>query len=98
MAPPPRPPLSPPPSHHPNTPPPPPPHHLQTLDYNETAQTRTELRALKDVWDFKANVNYTHASWRTALWSEVETDKLEEENKGLLKLLRYAPLNPLVAW
>ena len=58
------------------------------MEYNETKATREELGALKRMWDFKANVANVFADWRTQLWNEVDTDALEDQNKGMAKNLR----------
>ena len=47
-----------------------------------------ELKLLKNLWDFKAMMLSVHGSWKSALWSEIQTDKLEDENRKLLKTLR----------
>lgn len=61
---------------------------LQVSKYPETQDTRIELRLLKGLWDSKAMVGSTYVDWRTALWSEINTEALDDENKVLLKHLR----------
>lgn len=61
---------------------------LQVSKYPETNDTRTEIRLLKLVWDFKALVLGTFASWNSQLWNDIKTDDLEDVNKNLLKNLR----------
>ncbi|CAM9107555.1 unnamed protein product [Discosporangium mesarthrocarpum] len=61
---------------------------LQVSKYPETQDTRTELRLLKGLWDFKAIVDSSYVDWRTALWSEIDTEALDDANKNILKQLR----------
>jgi len=61
---------------------------LQVSKYQETVDTRNELKLLKYVWDIKALVLGTFDSWNSLLWSEIKTDDLEDVNKNLLKNLR----------
>ncbi|RYG70338.1 hypothetical protein EON64_00425, partial [archaeon] len=61
---------------------------LQVSKYNETNDTRTELRLLKQVWDVKGMVLFTYESWNTQLWNDIKTEDLEDINKTLLKNLR----------
>jgi dynein heavy chain, axonemal len=63
---------------------------LQISKYPETHDTREELRLLKSLWDFKAMLTSTYGGWRTALWTQVDTEALDDENKGILKQLRKA--------
>ena len=61
---------------------------LQVSKYPETQDTRTELKLLKRLWDSKAMVGSTYIDWRTTLWSGINTEALDDENKLLLKQLR----------
>ena len=61
---------------------------LQVSKYQETTDTRTEIKLLKYVWDIKALVLGTFESWNSLLWSDIKTDDLEDVNKNLLKNLR----------
>jgi len=61
---------------------------LQVSKYQETADTRLELKLLKYVWDMKALILGTFESWNPQLWNDIKTDDLEDINKGLLKNLR----------
>lgn len=61
---------------------------LQVSKYPETQDTRTELRLLKGLWDTKSMVGNTYVKWRTALWSQINTEVLEDENRLLLRQLR----------
>lgn len=61
---------------------------LQVSKYTETQDTRTELRLLKGLWDTKSMVGSTYVKWRTALWNQINTEVLEDENRLLLRQLR----------
>ena len=61
---------------------------LQVSKYQETLDTRTELKLLKYVWDLKALVLGTFESWNPLLWNDIKTDDLEDISKNLLKNLR----------
>ncbi len=61
---------------------------LQQTSYPEIGETRTEIKYLKDLWDFKAMVLNIYSSWRTTLWIDVNTDDLEDQNKKLRKQLK----------
>jgi dynein heavy chain len=61
---------------------------LQISKYQETGDTRTELKLLKTVWDMKALILGTFESWNSQLWNDIKTDDLEDVNKMLLKNLR----------
>jgi dynein heavy chain len=61
---------------------------LNISKYSETGDSRNEIKHLKSVWDFKDMLHEVYESWKTGLWSEINTEKLEDENKRLLKQLR----------
>lgn len=61
---------------------------LQISKYQETGDTRVELKLLKTVWDMKALILGTFESWNSQLWNDIKTDDLEDVNKMLLKNLR----------
>jgi hypothetical protein len=44
--------------------------------YVETADTRVEVRLLKEVWDARGLVEHSFEKWKTALWKEIDTDSL----------------------
>ena len=56
--------------------------------FSETGQCRVQLKLLKTLWDFKSFVQFTYDSWKTALWSEVNTEVLEEANKKIMAELK----------
>lgn len=68
--------------------------------YPETADTRAELRLLKDVWDMKALNEASFDQWKTELWEKIDTDKLQEQTKKLQTAIRaIGSYNPLIkAW
>jgi dynein heavy chain len=61
---------------------------LQQSKYIEIGETNNEIKHLKAVWDFKDMLAAVYADWKTGLWSEVNTEALEDENKKILKQLR----------
>jgi dynein heavy chain, axonemal len=56
---------------------------LPVSRFNETGQCRQQLKLLKTLWDFKSLVHFTFDNWKTALWSEINTDILEDANKKI---------------
>jgi dynein heavy chain len=61
---------------------------LPVSKYPELPQTLMELRLLRALWDFKAMVMFTYDGWKRCAWDAVDTDKLESQNKTILKTLR----------
>mmetsp|Transcript_14602 Transcript_14602/g.45793 ORF Transcript_14602/g.45793 Transcript_14602/m.45793 type:complete len:4603 (+) Transcript_14602:85-13893(+) len=61
---------------------------LPVSKYPELPQTLMELRLLRALWDFKAMVMFTYDGWKRCDWDAVDTDKLESQNKTILKTLR----------
>ena len=61
---------------------------LQQSSYPEIGETRSEIKQLKSLWDFKAMVDLMSANWRTTRWEAVDTDDLEDQNKKLRKQLK----------
>jgi len=61
---------------------------LPVSKYPELPQTLMELRLLRALWDFKAMVMFTYDGWKRCAWDQVDTDKLESQNKTILKTLR----------
>ena len=61
---------------------------LQQTNYPEIGETRTEMKQLKSLWDFKAMVSLIYLSWRALLWRDVDTEDLEEQNKQIRKQLK----------
>lgn len=61
---------------------------LQQSSYPEIGETRTEIKQLKNLWDFKGMINMIYSDWKTTSWSEVDTDDLEDQNKKLRKQLK----------
>ena len=61
---------------------------LQETSYPEIGETRNEIKQLRNLWDFKAMVNSTYATWRKSLWKDVNTEDLEDQNKKVRKKLK----------
>ena len=68
--------------------------------FNETAQCRVQLKLLKTMWDFKGFVLSTYDAWKLALWSDINTELLEDSNKKMAaELKRVGDTGPMVkAW
>jgi dynein heavy chain len=73
---------------------------LPISKYNEMGQCRSQLKILKLLWDFKALVLATYDAWKTSLWSEINTETLEDANKKIsTELRRVGEANQIVkAW
>ncbi|CAN0055637.1 unnamed protein product [Heterosigma akashiwo] len=61
---------------------------LQVSKYPQTGDSRGEMVLLKQLWDFQGAVEFTYTDWQTALWSSLDTEALDDMNKGMLKNLR----------
>ena len=68
--------------------------------FTETRDCRLQLKVLKTLWDFKSFVLFTYDNWKMALWNEVNTEVLEENNKKIgAELKRVGESGPQVkAW
>ena len=73
---------------------------LPVSKFNEPGQCRAQLKLLKSLWDFKAFVTFTFDNWRMALWSEINTETLEDANKKMgAELKRLGDANSIAkAW
>jgi len=60
----------------------------QQSNYPEIGETRSEIKQLKILWDFKAMVILIYSNWQTTPWEAVNTDDLEDQNKKLRKQLK----------
>jgi dynein heavy chain len=70
---------------------------LQVSKYPETGDTRMEIKLLKYVWDMKSLVMSTFESWNELAWHDIDTDKLEDVSKLLMKnLKKMANDHPIV--
>ena len=56
---------------------------LPVSKYHEMDDTRSELRMLKLLWDFRSLVLGTFQSWNGLLWSVIDTDSLENFTRKL---------------
>lgn len=61
---------------------------LQPTAYVEIGETRSEIKQLTRLWEFKRNVDENFGEWRAELWADVNTLNLEEQNKRLRKQLK----------
>jgi dynein heavy chain len=70
---------------------------LPVSKYPETVETRKELGLLKQLWDTKSMVASTFESWRQELWTDINTEDLEDMTKKILKQIRaFAMHNQIV--
>jgi len=56
--------------------------------YKEAGDCRGQLKLLKALWDFKGLVLSTYDNWKLALWSEINTDVLDDSNKKMAAELK----------
>ena len=56
---------------------------LPISKFQEIADTRNEIKLLKQLWDLKSLVLSTYDDWKQTLWSDIDTDELEDQNKKL---------------
>ena len=61
---------------------------LAVSQYSEMEDTRNELRMLKMLWDFRSLVLATFESWKSQLWSEIDTDALEGNTRKLAQYIK----------
>ncbi|CAE7918743.1 ODA4, partial [Symbiodinium sp. KB8] len=61
---------------------------LKVTQYPELNNTRQELQLLKMLWDFKGMVESTYDDWKSALWTELDTESMESENKNLQQAIK----------
>ena len=61
---------------------------VQPMSYPEIGETRSEIKQLINLWEFKQSLNKVYEGWRKALWKDVNTVDLEDQNKRLRKELK----------
>ena len=61
---------------------------LQPTSYPEIGETRSEIKQLTGLWEYKQSVDVTYGGWEKELWSEVRSVDLEDQNKRLRKQLK----------
>jgi dynein heavy chain len=61
---------------------------LQVSKYPEISDTASELKILKSLWDYKANVFETFETWKRETWTGIDTEALEDANKLLQKNIK----------
>jgi dynein heavy chain len=70
---------------------------LQVSKYPEIESTDAEIKLLKMLWDMKDMIRLTFTDWKRALWSDVNTEDLEDATKSILKDVRtQGNLNPMI--
>ncbi|KAL7443397.1 hypothetical protein ACHAXH_005661 [Discostella pseudostelligera] len=60
---------------------------LQPTSYPEIGETRSELKQLLHLWEFKESASTIMEGWERELWNNVNTVDLEDRNKRLRKQL-----------
>ena len=61
---------------------------LAVSKYQETSDTQYELRLLKVIWDYKHMILQIFQDWESLLWTEINTDELENQTRLLQKQMR----------
>ncbi|KAI9209879.1 dynein heavy chain and region D6 of dynein motor-domain-containing protein, partial [Polychytrium aggregatum] len=61
---------------------------LNLPNYRQLTDCRRDIGMLKSVWDVVALVTYMFSEWRTTLWTEIDTDSMENHCRDLAKELR----------
>ena len=61
---------------------------LQPTTYPEIGETRSEIKQLIHLWEFKQSVSSVYEGWEKELWDKVNTIDLEDQNKRLRKELK----------
>ena len=64
---------------------------LTVTTYKELPTTRKELLDLKALWDMISLVRYQFEEWRSTLWTDIDTDQMDADCKGFLKMIRSLP-------
>lgn len=61
---------------------------LQPTTYPEIGETRSEIKQLTQLWEFKQSVSSVYEGWEKELWGDVNAVDLEDQNKKLRKQLK----------
>ena len=61
---------------------------VQPTAYPEIGETRSEIKQLVHLWEFKHSVSSVYEGWEKELWEDVNTVDLEDQNKRLRKQLK----------
>ena len=61
---------------------------VQPTAYPEIGETRSEIKQLVHLWEFKQSVSSVYEGWEKELWKDVNTVDLEDQNKRLRKQLK----------
>lgn len=73
---------------------------LPPKNYPEAMDTITEMKQLKELWDFHAVTDSMYIEWGELLWNDINTEILGNKNKTFMKALRqFTNANPVAkAW
>ncbi|KAH6561309.1 hypothetical protein BASA62_009918 [Batrachochytrium salamandrivorans] len=61
---------------------------LNTPTYRQLSDCRRDIGMLKVMWDLVSLVTYMFGQWRTTLWTEIDTDSMENRCRDLSRELR----------
>ncbi|KAJ3292200.1 hypothetical protein HDU79_001606 [Rhizoclosmatium sp. JEL0117] len=61
---------------------------LNVPNYKQLIDCRRDIGMLKSVWDVVSLVTFMFQEWRTTLWTEIDTDSMENRCRDLGKELR----------
>ncbi|OAJ37788.1 hypothetical protein BDEG_21780 [Batrachochytrium dendrobatidis JEL423] len=62
--------------------------HVAPLQAKELSECRRDIGMLKSIWDLVSLVTYMFGQWKTTLWTEIDTDSMENRCRDLSKELR----------
>ena len=52
---------------------------------------KDDLKRLKILWDYCAMLNNTYKDWFRTLWDNIDTVKLQDENRNLTNMIKNIP-------
>eukprot|EP00842_Homolaphlyctis_polyrhiza_P004027 jgi/Hompol1/4625/HPOL_003762-RA len=61
---------------------------LNVPTYRQLSDCRRDITMLKTIWDLVSLVTYMFGQWKTTLWTEIDTDAMENRCRDLSKDLR----------
>jgi dynein heavy chain len=61
---------------------------LEEGKYQDMDETAEEQEWLKKLWDFDSMLTFTFEAWQQTLWTEIDTEELEDRTKQLAKQVK----------
>jgi dynein heavy chain len=61
---------------------------LEEGKYQEMEETAEEQQWLKKLWDFDSMLTFIFEAWQQTLWTEIDTEELEDRTKELAKQVK----------